>query len=277
MSRFRSWGLAEVHREYFSQGEGWSLVRANIAMTQPQAMPIIGLPLAWTPGTDGPVEAEVVAANFRSDPDLETWRGKLRGRIVLIQSMRPVALLEKPLTQRYSASDLAALGATPIPRQWLGPESDGPAAGKAARGLTGRKPPEEAAWEDRLIAFLEAEGVVAVFDRGDDYSVVRIGSAENIDGTAQRTDGGTIFVANAMPGMNNETRLLPWLTIAVEQYNRMIRILDKGLTVKAALDVRVNWWPEHPPGNGFNTLAEIPGTDLKHEIVFLGAHLDGKD
>ena len=276
MAQFQKWGLSGVHREYYAQGEGWSLVKANIAMTEPQAMPIIGLPLGWTPGTNGPVEADVVFAPIRSDADLSVWRGKLRGKIVLMQPIRPVSLIEKPVTHRYSDADLAALGTTPIGSQWLGPEGNTEPPAKGTRGLTGLSPPEAAAWEDRLIAFLKAEGAVAVLDRGDDQSLVRIGPSENIEGTAQRLDGGTIFVDNANPGMNNETRLLPWMTIAVEQYNRMVRILAKGVPVKVALDVKVKWWPERSPGNGFNTLAEIPGTDLKDEVVILGAHLDGK-
>ncbi|HVY80373.1 MAG TPA: M20/M25/M40 family metallo-hydrolase [Steroidobacteraceae bacterium] len=276
MHQFRSWGLSGVHREYFQQGEGWSLEKANIAMIEPQVMPIIGLPLAWTPGTNGPIEAEAVAAHLRSEADFALWRGKLRGKVVLIQAMRPVGLLDQPPAHRYSDGDLAALLKTPISAQWQSPEARRPERDATVRGLTAHDTHDEAAWNDRLIAFLKAEGVVAVLDRGDDRSVVRLGPAENIAGTVQRTDGGTIFVDNALPGMNNETRLLPWLTIAVEQYNRMLRILEKGLPVKVALDVEVKWWPERSPGNGFNTLAEIPGTDLKDQVVLLGAHLDGK-
>ena len=68
--------------------------------------------------------------------------------------------------------------------------------------------------------------------------------------------------------MRNEQRLLPWLTIAVEQYNRMLRILDKGITVKVASHVAVQWWPEEAPGNGFNTLAKPPARISKKRSCF---------
>jgi carboxypeptidase Q len=276
MKQMKDWGLSNVHREYFPEGEGWSLVRAEITMTKPQTMPIIGLPLAWTPGTAGPVEAEVLAPGLHSDNDFAAWHGKLRGKIVLLQSARPVSLLTQSPTYRYSDADLAALKSTPISKQWLAPQTDSTGAGKKPSGLLGRTAGPEAEWEDRLIAFLKAEGVMAVLGRGDDQTTERVGASENIPGLTQRIDGGTLFVDNARPGMNNEARLLPWLTIAVEQYNRMMRILDKGIPVKVALNVAVKWWPEQAPGSGFNTLAEIPGTDLKDEIVLIGAHLDGK-
>ena len=55
----------------------------------------------------------------------------------------------------------------------------------------------------------------------------------------------------------------------------MIRVLDKGVPVKVELNLETKFYDETTP-NGFNTIAEIPGTDpvLKDEIVLLGAHLD---
>ena len=65
------------------------------------------------------------------------------------------------------------------------------------------------------------------------------------------------------------------MTLAVEHYNRMIRVLDKGVPVKVELNLQTKFHEEQTP-NGFNIIAEIPGTDpvVKDEVVLLGAHFD---
>ena len=42
--------------------------------------------------------------------------------------------------------------------------------------------------------------------------------------------------------------------------------------VKMTVDLDVAWQDSDPMG--YNTIAEIPGTDLKDEIVMLGGHMD---
>ncbi len=69
-------------------------------------------------------------------------------------------------------------------------------------------------------------------------------------------------------------RAVPGVTLAVEHYNRMIRVLDKGLPVKVELNVEVKYYDETTAMNGFNTLAELPGSDLAGEVVLMGAHFD---
>src|SRR5262249_11984283 len=58
-----------------------------------------------------------------------------------------------------------------------------------------------------------------------------------------------------------------------EHYNRMIRVLDKHVPVKVELNIETRFYDEASM-NGFNTLAELPGSDLASEIVLLGAHFD---
>jgi Zn-dependent M28 family amino/carboxypeptidase len=68
---------------------------------------------------------------------------------------------------------------------------------------------------------------------------------------------------------------LPAVTLAVEHYNRMVRLLDKGIPVKVELNVQAMFHDETTP-NGFNIVAELPGVDpvLKDEVVLIGAHFD---
>ena len=66
---------------------------------------------------------------------------------------------------------------------------------------------------------------------------------------------------------------MPGVTIAVEQYNRMVRILDKKVPVKIELNVDAQFFDETDM-NGMNMVSELPGSDLAGEVVLLGAHFD---
>ena len=123
-------------------------------------------------------------------------------------------------------------------------------------------------------AFFLEEGVAAVLDRGSDLSLV--GGAPLGSGLVwptQRTDGGTLFVGPGGSRATGAREVVPAATIAVEHYNRMIRVLDKGLPVTVEIDIRTRFHDETRP-NGFNLLGELPGTDLADEVVILGAHFD---
>ena len=255
-SRLRAWGL-EVSEERFAYGSGWSLERFQAHMIEPQVMPIIGYPRAWTSSTDGTVTAEVVRVDATSRDALARHRGTLRGKVVLTQPAREVRLLEGDVVLRMD-DRLLAEAARP---------HDGPSEQAGSGGSGGRL-------EDHMHAFFLEEGVVAVLDRGSDLSMVGgapLGS--NLVWPTQRTDGGTLFVGAGGSFRANAGDVVPSATIAVEHYNRMIRVLEKGLPVTVELNIQTRFHEEVRP-NGFNLLAELPGTDLAHEVVVLGAHFD---
>lgn len=66
--------------------------------------------------------------------------------------------------------------------------------------------------------------------------------------------------------------IVPQVVMAVEHYNRLIRMLQKGLHPQVEIDIASRYHTEDL--HSFNILAEIPGSDLKDEIVMLGAHFD---
>ena len=80
MKKFAEWGLANPHLETFPFGKGWSLVRFSAHLIEPQVEPLIGFPGSWTPGTNGPVIADVVRVQIESEADFEKYRGKLEGQ-----------------------------------------------------------------------------------------------------------------------------------------------------------------------------------------------------
>src|SRR5512147_1626319 len=82
--KFRSAGLKNVHAEGFDFGRGWSIERIEARMITPRVLPMQAIPVAWTPSTNGTISAPVIVAPMQRERDFEKWKGKLRGKIVLL-------------------------------------------------------------------------------------------------------------------------------------------------------------------------------------------------
>jgi carboxypeptidase Q len=255
MKKFRGWGLANVHQERWSFGKGWSLVRFTAHLVEPQIQPLVGFPQEWSSGTKGPVTADVVRVQIATEADFDKYRGKLAGKIVLAQPARRVRMLEGPIILRMTDKDIVEAETTPVPAVSGG----------------GRGNQQAAAFRQKVNDFYLQEGVVAVFDRGGDSDMAAGGS--DLSWQQQHPDGGTIFPGGSSPRDDKAGKGVPVIALAVEHYNRMIRVLDKSVPVKVELNVETKFYDESTP-NGFNTIAEIPGADLASEIVLLGAHFD---
>jgi hypothetical protein len=276
MTKMADWGLTNVHREEWDFGRSWSLVRFSAHMIDPQIQPLIGFPKTWSVGTEGPVIAEVVRATLATDADLAKYKGQLKGKIVLSQPSRTVRMLEGPFIVRMDGDLAKEAETTPIPAQ----RGRGGRGGGAAGAGRGADPGGDAAaadepagrggataqFQQRLLHFYKDEGVVAVLDRGSDSDTANMGSSLSVN--QQHPDGGTIF-----PGSVNRTAAasVPQVTLAVEHYNRMVRLIEHNVPVKVELDLKVQFYEN---AKGFNIVGEIQGTDLASEVVMLGAHFD---
>ena len=255
------WGLQNAHLEAWGPfGRGWTLKRFSAQVTEPIAIPLIAYPKAWSPGLASPLTAEVVHVDAKTEADLEKYKGKLSGKIVLTAPMREVAAHFDPLGTRLNEKELLALADAPEPRPGAPRANFNNATFRAAQELAGAK-----------MRFFQAEGAALLID-------------------PSRGDGGTLFVQSAQvpapprdPNATTPTRgtppydksapkVTPQLVLAVEQYNRIARMLQAGEPVKMTVDLAVAWQDTDPMG--YNTIAEIPGTDLKDEIVMLGGHMD---
>lgn len=261
------WGLQNAKLESWGPfGRGWTLKRFSAQVIEPQAIPLIAYPKAWSPGTNGPVTAEVVYFDAKDEADMARFKGQLKGKIVLISPVREIkARFEAPGTRR-DEKNLLALADAPLPR-----------AGGGRGGFGGGRNPELQAAQAlaaKKNQFYMDEGAAVLMD-------------------AARGDGGTIFVSSAtvpappaVPGAppgppgrragpwDKDAKLLPQVSMAPEHYNRIVRMLQAGEKVKIETNVAVEW--QDRDLNGYNTVAEIPGSDpnLKEEIVMLGGHMD---
>ena len=236
--RLQEWGLTNVALEPWGPfGRGWTNDRFVAHMVAPTVSPLIGAPKAWTPGTTGPVRAEAVHAILENERDLATYRGQLKGKFVLLRAERDVSARFDPLARRFSDADLAERARQPVrpPR-------------RRGTGRGGRQN-----FGGQRMAFLVSEGVA--------------GTIEPAPG-----DGGTFFVQGGRPPNAEDAPSVMQVVLAVEHYNRLVRILDKQILVTLELDITNTF--HDADLNAFNVVGEIPGTDRADELVMVGAHLD---
>ncbi len=252
-----SWGLQNVHFDQWDEefGRGWDLRKFSLQCTGPVYFPVIAYPKAWTPGVKGTVQAEAVYLDIRKEEDLAKYRGKLKGKIVLFSLPTPVEPGFEPDARRLEDNDLLEMA------------NSGPSEAFRGRRFRGTREPQRLAymkWE-----LCQKEGAVAVIEASS--------PARLEDGTVA-VSAATIPYPPEVPFSDrvraqhaDAPKILPQIVVAAEHYNRMVRQIGKGETVRLSLQLETAFTDAAP---GFNVIAEIPGTDLKDEVVMIGAHLD---
>ncbi len=297
-------GLTNAHLEAWGPfGRGWSLKRFSAQVVEPQTIPVIGYPNAWSPGFDRPLVAEVAYFEGGTN-DMETLKGKLGGKIVLNGATREVRPRFEPLALRLPETNLLRLANSAPGRsgdfQFAG-DSGRFGAGFGARGgssnrLAGvaRSGSDDSETSTNATRSALGPGARGGFrgrfgGMGRSLSFLANEKAALVVSPSFQGDGGTFFVSSAsVPGAGfggggfssnssrawstNAPAIPPQITIAAEDYNRLVRMIQHGEKLKMAVDLQVQF--HDADLLAYNTIAEIPGSDLKNEIVMLGAHLD---
>ena len=235
-------GLSNAHLEPWGPfGRGWANTYVNVRMMSPDIVPLIAYAKAWTPGTNGVVTGKCIRANIEKKEDFDKYRGKLAGMIVIFGPDAEVKTITEAPFKRLTDDDLAKIGEYEIP---------------------GERPPfrisemlRRRQFMKDLNQFLADEKALAVIDHSR--------------GTA---GGGTVFVQSGGSYRPGETTTVPQLTMASEHWSRIARLLDQKKDVSLELNVTNSFYDDDPMQ--YDTIAEIPGTDKKDEVVMLGAHLD---
>ena len=283
------WGMQNAHLEPWGPfGRGWTLKRFYAMVDGPTAFPMIAYPKAWSPGTDTlmppplPAKkgkkaepaaanpstvytAEVVHFTATKEEDLEQYKGKLKGKIVLVGPLREVKPHFDPEGKRLNDKELLDLADAPDPATAV------------------RRPPSPQGTPNPAFANFQAQ---QQFNAKRLRFLVEEGAAILMD--AGRGDGGTIFVQQAAAvqppppesgppptpvRLYDKAANIPiQISAAAEHFNRVARMVDAGEKVTMSVDLAVEYQDADP--NGYNTVAEIPGTDKADEIVMLGGHLD---
>jgi carboxypeptidase Q len=242
--KLKDFGLVNSHLEPWEPfGRGWSNDYVNVRMVSPDITTLIAYSKAWAPGTEGTIRGKVIRVNIRTPQDLAKYKGKLAGKIVLAGDDPEVKPSVDPLSERLNEKSLADIEHYQIPSERVNPAF--------------REFAQRARFQRQINKFLEEEKVLAVID----HSRGAIG-------------GGTVFVQQAGSYKVGQTVGTPQITLATEHWTRIARILAAKKEVELELNVKNNFYdgPESMTQN--DTIAEIPGTDKKDEVVMLGAHLD---
>ncbi|HET9697316.1 MAG TPA: M20/M25/M40 family metallo-hydrolase [Terriglobales bacterium] len=236
--KLASFGLANAHLEQWGEfGRGWENEFVSVRMVAPDTNMLYALPKAWTPGTNGAVKADVVLIKVEKPEDLEKYRGKLAGKIVLVGTPRESKLHEEAESERYDTKKLADLVNYSVSSRMESMRMQI----LAMRAL-----------QKQIGKFLVEEKALASIE-------------------ASHGDAGAIFVQGTQAYKSEEPLGIPSLVMATEHYGRLARLLARNVPVQLELNVQNKIYDNVP---NFDTIAEIPGTDKKDEIVMLGGHLD---
>ena len=248
-TKMEALGLENVVIEPFMDyGAAWDNEYFSLHMLEPEYQPMMGFPLAYTSGTKGKVACPaVVADDIRTKQDLDRYRGKLKGAAVL--STPPLALDMAALSQgvaRRTDDEMRQMAEAVVPAPQRRPTPPPP-----------RNP--DLLKAEEIVEFFRAEGAVCVLQcEGGQPGMVR---------------------GFSRPGANEDKwsrektlRTPPLIAVTPEHYNRMHRILKRGLPVRIEVEVRNRVGATVEKAS--NVLGEIPGTDLRDEVVMLGAHFD---
>lgn len=239
VDKLRKYGLSNVRVEFandFTKG-GWDNEKNYVAMTAPYYCSFAANPKAWSGSTPGLVNGECVLLEAKDTIELEKYRGKLVGKIILMPPTREYELSFRPMASRYTEEQLKEMTKDTRPSDsW----------GRWNSGYTDKK------FHNAVDSLIKKEQPIAVI----------VG-----DGTFNVPDSRGVNYKVGDPEPLTE------IVLPIEDHSRMVRMLKNGGKVEMEIDVR-NQFTDNQKIN--NIIAEIPGSDpkLKNEIVLIGAHLD---
>ncbi len=251
--QFTAMGCSNAHLEDWGEfGMGWRQLNTWVRMTSPDTAVFIAQALPWSPSSHGTVSGGAVWVDAKDEKDLEKYKGKLAGKVVFFGDMREVKPVDKPLFVRRTDEDLKDTAEYP----------------------THYQDPEKFFQEFiKRLAFREKAGQ---FFADEHAAAVVIPSRDGRDGGGS---GGTIFDDGGsglgwFTYQRQHAEKLPIVVMAIENYGRVYRLVKANVPVSIEMDVETEFTGDHE--HGYDTIAEIPGTDpkLRDELVMVGGHLD---
>ena len=250
-------GLSNAHLEDWGEfGMGWQQINTWARMVSPDPEPLWLQAAPWSASTNGPVKGDLVYLDL-ANANLDKLKGTLAGKIVLLGAMRPTPDITEPLFHRYTDEELADMEKVQAPRP-----------GQAAQPNIAQLQAERrrlAQVRTEAMKMFVSEGVAAIItptrDGGDGG-----GSGIIFD------DNGANLAQSAQKPENKVT--IPNAVMMIEHYNRLARLATHGVPVTLEVNIETKFTGDHE--HGFDTVAEIPGTDpkLKDQVVMVGGHLD---
>jgi carboxypeptidase Q len=251
-------GLSNAHLEDWGEfGMGWLQVNTWARMVSPDPEPLWMQSAPWSPATKGPVSGEIVYVPLTDAKELDALKGKLSGKIVLLGATRPTPDITKPLFTRYTDEELKEM-------QSYEPGGSLSLSSPAFRARYAQRL-QQAALRKQALAMMVDEGVLAIITPSRD--------SEDGGGTGIIFDDNGANLARDAQKPENAVKI-PNAVMMIEHYNRIARMVEHHVPVTLEVNIETKVTGEHE--HGFDTVAEIPGTDpeLKDQVVMVGGHLD---
>ena len=280
VKRLKEYGIDNAATQTWGKfGRSWRLTKFSVSLQEPEYAVLIGFPLAWSANTNGPIIAEPVLAPLtitdsmnvkKTEEELQRYfqdqKGKLKGKIVLLEKPKDVTPVTTAPARRFSDSDLAQQAQALTPQMM--PHFD------LEKMILPEKPEERRAFFDLVPLDIEAKIWAYTYDDITDkvnHFLSQEGAVAVIV-PSYNADGGTVFGEAAGTYKSDEPMAEPRIALTVEHYNRIARLLDKKVPVKIELEVRAT--SDGATGDGLNIIADIPGASKPDEVVMIGAHFD---
>ncbi len=240
-AKLKEMGFSNPRIEFaynFPKG-GWDNQMNYVAMTAPYYCSFAANPKAWSGSTNGLVKGECVLVDVQKMEDLEQYKGKLAGKIVIMPATQTYQMSFEPLANRYTEEQLAEMTKDSRPNPMR-------------RRINGNNWMAQMELQRALASMLKEENVLAIVSGGGTFNVPSSRGVQYKVGEPEPT---------------------PEIILTLENHGRMARMLAKGEKVEMEMNIK-NIFTDNQKIN--NVIAEIPGTDpkLKNEVILLGAHLD---
>ncbi len=280
MSRLKSYGISNVHGEPWGPfGRSWSLERYQLEMVTPRYSNLVAVPLAWgeptkTVETADAIYAPIHAPASRYDMQKQEealrqyeteWKGKLKGKVVLVTELTPPKPTTNPLFRRYTDAELAELAEAPEPHI------------KRAISVDQMQVPSDPMEARSYLSSLPESVIDKLFDRFDELRSMQAkffqeeGVAGIVRGDA-RAHNGLLFAEAAGPFSSKSPMAPATFIVTQEQYSRITRLLARKQTVSMRLNLAARVG-DHDV-DGLDLIGEIPGQKKPDEVVMIGAHFD---
>jgi Zn-dependent M28 family amino/carboxypeptidase len=104
--QFKAAGLSNVHLEDWTIANSWTRGPATGRLIAPTEHVLTLAAAGWSPSTKGVVRGPIVAVRFEKLEDLEPYKGKLKGAIVLFGRPRKMEAPESPLATPWGESTI---------------------------------------------------------------------------------------------------------------------------------------------------------------------------
>ena len=261
--KMKDYGLEAVHLESWSIPVGWERGTASMKVVEPDTgVRCTVASWAWVPGTNGKITAPVVVLRGRTVADLQKYKGKLKGAVVLVTSpgtMPPVTDasyggLGSPAPKKDEKKEEPKKEEVKKPEVPEGCEEQPPPPVDPPFGDGRfRLPPE-------VDAFLRAEGAAC-----------RVINA--------RKPHGLLTMSGQWRGEDRgpQQDVLTQVVVSYESYSMLFRLANRPApaVTKVELEVSNKFIPG--PIDCFNTVGEVRGSERPDEFVVVGAHLDSWD